>query len=300
MPTAAGGATRRTRPVLGAVLAAVLAWGTPGQAAATKPVVLTAARSASVDVTFTRTVTLDPEAVSVTGGRHYAGFFLQRVGAGAAGGTGAMYLRAYRAPDAELLGLPLGPDDFTADAPYRLPAGRYRLYALGDGPVEVRLPLAGYGGVRTLRATRAVRVEYAMKDVTDRVLPRPLGMPSPGAFRADLPITVVSKSTVSFSSIQTIRRGTYYTSGTTQPESCIGAAEHPACLTEPKEGNGAAFKQGQYTFDTSPARNARFVDETGRLYFPGQIEAGDWTAHFSLASTDTIDRVVVAAMSIGI
>lgn len=298
MTTTAGEVTRWTRLVLGVILAAAVA--APVEAASPRPLVLTASRSASIDVTFPRTVTLTPAAVRVSGGRRYAGYFLQRVGAGAASGTGAMYLHAFRAPATEWVAHPLGPDDFVKDPPFRLPAGRYRLYALGDGPIEVRIPLAGYAGARTLRATRPVRVTYAVRDVTATVLPRPTGMASPGGFRADLPITVVSDASVSFSTIQTIRHGPYYASNTSQPESCIGAADRPACALDPKESNGAVFKRGQYTVAASPAGSSRFVDETGRYYFPGQIGAGDWTAHFSVVSTDTIDRAVVAAMSVGL
>ncbi|HVF06279.1 MAG TPA: hypothetical protein VNA20_15665 [Frankiaceae bacterium] len=179
------------------------------------------------------------------------------------------------------------------------------MYVLADAPVEVRVPITGYTA-RTIQATRPVRVAYAGKDVTREVLPRPAGMASPGIVSASLPITVLSNSNVSLTTLQVLSHGSYHTRFYTQPASCIGQpavveADHTSCHTEPDDGWGAVFHRGQYTFDTTPLRNGVLEDETNHVYFPGRLTAGNKTAHFTIGPmTHTIDRVFVAALSIAL
>ncbi|HVF03556.1 MAG TPA: hypothetical protein VNA20_01830 [Frankiaceae bacterium] len=271
----------------------------PGHAAAPKQTILRARSSASVDVTFTRPVRLDNDKVTVSGGRNYVGFYLHPLSSSYPNGTGNIYLQGYRDSRFDWLPLPLGGADFLSFPPRTVPAGRYRLYALGDGPVEVRIPFTGYAG-RTLHATRPAKVAFVSKNVTKDLLPGgPARIATPGTVKVDLPITVVSNKSISFTTSQLITRGTARTTTNSTP-SCIGAAEHPACVTESKEGNGGIHSEDQMIFAAAPPWQGIFLHNYGRYYFPGQINGGEQTAHFVLAAANTIDRAIVAAVSIGL
>lgn len=288
---------RRGRLALALALAVAGLSASPGQAAAPKPTILRAKSNASLDVTFTRPVGLDNDKVTVSGGRNYAGFYLHPVGAPYTNGTGALFLHGFRETRFTWSPFPVGAADFLAPPPRTIPAGRYRLYALGDAPVEVRIPFTGYPP-RLVQATRPSKVAFVAKDVTNDVLTRPVGA-APGVVKADFPITVVSDNTISFTASQIITHGSGYMTTNSTP-SCIGAAEHPACVTESKEGNGGLYGHGQFIFEPTPTRPGIFLHEYGRYYFPGQITGGAQTAHFVVAAANNIDRVVVAAMSIGL
>lgn len=298
---------RRIRIAVAVALAVASLYATPGQAAAPKPLVLRAKSTASVDVTFTRAVTIDPDAVRVSGGRNYAGYYLHPLSGPLLNGTGALFLHGYRVPSAphvKWLPMPVGLGDFSQTFPRTIPAGRYRVYVLADAPVEVRVPVTGYTA-RTIQATRSVRVTYVGKDVTNDVLPRPGGMASPGIVSAALPITIPSNSNVTLTTIQVISHGTFYTHHQMQPASCIGRPgvvepDFTSCRDEQRDGQGAGFHRGQYTFASAPPSTGNFEDETNSVYFPGRLSAGPKVAHYMVGQTSVIDRVFVAALSIGL
>lgn len=298
----------------GARLSALLAvsvaglFAAPGDAVAPKPVLLfRATSSASVDVTFSRTVTIDPEAVRVSGGNRFAGFYLHPLAGPLLDGTGALFVHGYRlpsVPSVRWLPMPLGLGDFGQAYPRKIPAGRYRLYVLADAPVDIRVPVTG-STTRTIRATRRVRVAYAGKDVTAEVLPRQAGTAAPGILTTRLPITLPSNSNLTLTTVQVLSRGTFYTHHYSQPASCIGrsglvAGDFTSCRDEPKDGPGAAFHRGQYTFSSIPPHVGVFEDETNSVYYPGRLTSGNKTAHYTFAMANNIERVFVAALSIGL
>jgi hypothetical protein len=277
----------------------------PGEAAAPKATILRAKSSASVEVTFSRPVSIDPEAVRVRGGHNYAGYYLHPLGGSLTDGTGALFLHGFRMPSVphvRWLPLPVGLGDFSQAYPRRIPAGRYRLYVLADGPVEVRVPISGYAA-RTISATRRVRVAYSGGGRSYQSSP---GTPAPHVAHLSFPITVVSNANVSMTALQVLSHGSYYTRHYSQPASCIGEptaveAVHASCYTATGHGQESAFHRGQYEFDSTPLRSGVLADETNHVYFPGRLTAGRKTAHFTIGpSTHPMEHLFAAALSFGL
>ena len=281
--------------VVGAAALAVALWQPPGAVAApTRLLVVEAARSASVDVTFAGFVTVDLPRAVVSGGGRFAGFYFQPLAGNPSHGAGAFVVKAYAAPGLPVLPIPLGTASRElADNPVLAP-GRYRVHVLGEQAVRVTVRVTGHQGGR-LRASRATKVAFASRDVT----PYPSGVAAPGGSVATLPIDVVSARAISVATVQLLHHGsaaaTKYTA-----QLCLGSSARPSCLAADRASR-EQYHQSHYVI-TLPALTLTGTDEWARYYYPDfvRLPAGPHTAYAAVATTSLVDRVVVAALSFGV
>lgn len=304
---------RRLVFLLVLVLMSVSLMGSPIHAAALPTLTVKARSTASVDLTFRRNVSVNAVGFSAKGGRSYAGFYLEPLEGRLHVGVGAVYIRAFDATDIaplEAVGigpfdpmppLPLGaPRRLKDDLPWRdeprvLPAGRYRLHVFADSPVRISVPMRGFTS-GPLQARGPSQVSFAEKDIT----PYPKGIAAPGAITANLEIEIPTRKNITVVAIQSIRHGTMLAE-VWPTFGCIGPPEEATCLTEPNNDFGTVYRQGQYMFDTmTRGAVAQKLDEIARYYIPGQNAPGPAVAHFYATTSNLMDRVVVAAMSIGL
>ena len=294
----------RSRLVVGA-LAALVVTGLPAPAAGATGTTytLSAARSASVDVTFTRAVTLDMGRTRVTGAGAYAGYYVQPLGAAPDSGHGEIWVTEFSYPDFQRFPIPLGNQDAILSYPKgtarRLPAGRYRLHVLGDRAAHVRLALTGAGADRRLSPSRPSPFAAVWKDVTPDVA----GQRVPGTVTADLPITVKSADSLTFLAWYVVSHATHHTIATSARQ-CLGTTEHPALCdqgfepgpVDPSErGYGYKYNEQHVQHPTTLADDALSFTAYSRrnTAFTGNVKA-----YYEITSTGVMDRVVVAAFSL--
>ena len=118
--------------------------------------VLTGKQSASVEVTFAASTTLDLGHMETTGAGRFAGMYAEALSTPVEQQrAGAMVFRDVHEPGSPGYVFPL-----SGSLSRTLDAGRYRLYLLADGPTRVRVPISG-GRSLQLRPSRPVATAVA-------------------------------------------------------------------------------------------------------------------------------------------
>jgi hypothetical protein len=293
---------RSLRAALSLALCASLATPVAARAATAATLTVRATGTASVDVTFRAPVTVDPWRSVVQGGTSYAGFYVQPLAGDPAGGRGMVDVRAFQERGYQpfppvpglpaSLPLPLGKDHL-AGIVRPLPAGHYRVHVFGDGAVTARIWVShAVGG--PLVASRRGRSTFAVADTT----PSTRGVP--GGATLDLPFAPASAHTMAWSAIHQVTHG--YGPSDNLPMSCIGRPEHPACVSESNNNQGAGYhgRNGVVLMGTLPVNQTVIDDVYARIYYPGQLPGDTAAAHFTTVTTAMLDRVVFAAFSLAV
>ena len=282
---------------IAAVLAVVTASLLPGVShARPAPLIVTAARSASVDVTFPKAVTLDTGHSTAAGGAEFSGYYFQPLAGKAEAGFGQVWFADFRYEDFTPRALPLGWSAIGsyASSPavrWSVPAGRYRLHVFGDRRVEARLAVSGRLAGRRLTATRPTTVGAAAKDVTPSVAGRQTGLP--GVVVDDLPLSAHPHS-LSVSAVYTVRHSV--ATNATVADSCLGRADGLRCVA----ADGDAYAWQGYSFREvhREGPSAQSATTTAEYLAPGTLGAGPHKGYFEIASSAFLDRVAVAVFAL--
>ena len=148
---------RRTAVTTAGLLAALIGLSLTPVSADVATLVLTGKQSASIEVTFAASTTLDLGHMETTGAGRFAGMYAEALNTAVdqqPGGSdqraGAMVFRDVHEPGSPGYVFPL-----IGSLSRTLKAGRYRLYLLADGPTQVRVPISG-GRSLQLRPSRPV------------------------------------------------------------------------------------------------------------------------------------------------
>lgn len=286
-------------------VAAVVATATPGHGAPPPTPVYTvsAARSGSVDVTWSRAVTLELRNTTVVSGRTYSGYYVQPLAAPADSGTGELRVTQFHqapfAPARVPLGDRQGSAAFLSQKMERVfVPGRYRIHVFGDGATTVRLALRGAGVSRALGAKRRSVVVAAVRDLTPRLVE---GQAALGVSTGGFPVTVPSPHSMTVAAVYFTFRSAY-PAFTGTYNVCLGPPENGApCHAGPK------LSDDPYHENTYDMRDYRISHPVPLLsgavtyagyYTGGTAVAGDRTASYALAVDALIDKVVVAAFSL--
>ncbi len=263
---------------IAAVLAVLLGLTGLPAAWAAKPgevLVLRGSRSAAAELVLRRTTTFEAggtepsRAMSARVGGTFAGFVVQRAdGSVAVGGV----IAAGFAFDGESAPLVFG-EGFDA---VRLPAGRYRVTLLANGPSEVRVPLRGVDRSIVLAPRQPADVRGDL--VRHRL--------SPGApvSLARVPMTVGAASTVLLASAQS------YPAGVATADDLCLARPGTTCATGAVSGGTGVVVGGG---------GGRLTTIQALYIYPGQTPAGGYDAVFASAGVGVADQLSVFALRIG-
>lgn len=246
-----------------------------GAARAAEAVVLRGSRSASIDLTLTRTTTFEvgrPEpgrAISARIGGTFAGVVVSRLdGSVVVGAVVAAGFRSGGAPVPMVFG-----QGFES---VRVPAGRYRITLLANGAgTEVRIPAIGVGRVRVLAPS--TRVDVHGDVVTRRT---PVGVPI-GEVR--VPLRTGSRSTVILATMQS-----YAVTAASLDEVCL-ARSGSTCRTGSVTGGSTVLLGGAGRAETVSAYFA----------YPGDTPAGDYDAIFVSGGAGVSEALSAFALRIG-
>ncbi|HWL36771.1 MAG TPA: hypothetical protein VNQ77_11305 [Frankiaceae bacterium] len=248
-----------------------------------------AERNASVDITFRTAVTVLRGHVTTPDQNGWAGYYLQPLTRPGHDGFGQVWLPALHGKPPAAFAVPLGASAVAAPyiaigAPWRLPAGRYRMHVFGSRPVEAILAVAGRGlPRRPLVATRPSTVSLGWGEAA--------GAGAPGVAYAQAPVTVGPRA-LSAAFALAVRHGV--TDDDTTIETCLGTV---TCLTGDGGVRHTVYERPEYA--AWPARStAKTV--VGTYYAPGTPAPGDATAYAAVRTNGIVDRLVVAAFSLAL
>ncbi|HVE64031.1 MAG TPA: hypothetical protein VNB94_09545 [Mycobacteriales bacterium] len=246
------------------------AWASPAEV-----LVLRGVASRSMNLVLRRPTTFEvgglgpARAMSARMGGTFAGFVVHRAdGSVAVGGVVA----AGFSVDSDQVPMVFG-GGFDA---VRLPAGRYRVTLLANGPSEVRVPAKGLGRSVTLlpRGRADVRGELVRQTL-------PMGVPTAVS---RIPMTVTLGSMVVLASAQS------YSAGVVSADDVCLARPGSQCATGGVSGGTGVVVAG------APGRLASIQ----ALYFyPGQTPAASYEAVFVSTGAGAAERLVSFALRIG-
>ena len=270
--------------------------------------VVTARRSASVDVVLGRGVEIHLGRTRVSGSGAYAGYFVQPLDRRGDFGLGELRMAEYRFPSFAQVTLPLGNDmirgygDPVARRTARraLPAGRYRLHVIGDATTRVTLALTGVPLARRLTASRPSPLALAWADVTPAAV---AGAARPPVVVSDLPITVASSRSLTFLSMYVVRHAVLREALAAVSSYCLGPPVAARACQAGDDGDGPGPPHGSmYTAGTArlaqPPNPSSAAEGTAAYYGYDDAPAGERLAHFEVVTPATFDKVVVLAFSL--
>lgn len=280
----------------------VVTVGAAAPAAAAEPSTysISAARSASVDITLSRPVVLDMSRTTVKGSGSFAGYYLQPLAGDPLGGAGVLVFNGVAVGKFAPAPVPLGNASavlsYSPKERRNLAAGRYRVHVLADAPTVVRLGLRGAGTSRALRATVSSRFAASVRDAT----PRGAVETGPVA-SADVPLAIASKRSLTVLMLFVAYRAP--TPGATRVyRTCLGPPEVAAlCQAGPSvPGNARPDDEyGSLREDiTSPVPGATGGLTYAVYYRDGSDVAGERTASYLAGVSGVLDRFVVGAFSL--
>lgn len=263
--------------ILAAVLLATPLTQAPAQAESVGVITLQGQRTAWVDVTLPKQVTIDYDASTFSGGGRFAGFYAENINLPVAsrytaGHTlGAVKLRDFRLPTE-----PGITEDLAGSLGKSLKPGRYRFYLIADGQAQVRLAFKG-GPRLTLRPTHPASANVAARPniLTD-------------ALHADntQPFVVTGKRSIVTSSIALGRFKAFL-------------GEIHACVARQDECGDYGIDAGVFPA-TVIYPLGEFDMVFGLLYQPGVIPAGRYFAKQGALNATTMQYASGAAFTLSL
>ena len=248
--------------------------------AAAPSLTLKGTKTSFVDVSFAEKFSLDEQSTEIDSKGRFAGWALHPLGP-KAGDEDLDIVGAYELDDVAPTAPEYGPHQFTLNTgDVTLPAGRYRVYLLADGPAEVSVSFAEGGVTKTLRPRRATGARFTAADMP---------MTAPGVVNGSLsqPL-VVTKDSLTISSLYL-----YSEEGAT-------VQSVTACLRERAEDEGPSVEQecegGGWAGYVVHAQQD-YVFNLNTIYPPGTIPAGRYYS-FAKARASQVERAIGVGVTI--
>lgn len=252
-----------------------------GRAASADPVAasitVTGSRTSFVDVAFPEKFVLDERGSEIDSGGRFGGWMLHPLGGSPDKGEIA---GAYTIDEVAPTDPAYGPTLFTVNTqPTTLPAGRYRVYLLADGPTEVRVPLLEGKFSKTIRPAKATGARWTAADI-------PLTAPGVVNDGVSQPLKV-TRDSITFTTLYL-----YSEEGATVQNvfACLRDTDTEAPPTEQNCEGG-----GWLGYVLHPQQDYLFT--LNSIYPPGSIDTGTYFA-FAKARATKVERVMGVGVTV--